>query len=60
MLLVGLSQVWGGVAVRGFFDYQVWEHDRVQVGQGTYQQCRGNACNLGVEMVRIEAAKSVQ
>jgi len=59
-LLTRLSEIWGGVAVRGFLDYQVWEHDRVQVGQGPYQQCRGNECRLGVETVRIEAAKSGQ
>lgn len=59
-LLVRLSEIWGGVAVRGFFDYQTWEHDRVQVGQGKYQQCRGSECQLGVETVRVEAATSAQ
>jgi hypothetical protein len=57
-LLKMLSGLWGGVAVRGYRDWQVWEHDAVQFGQGVYTECTETACQLGIEVMSVE--KSAQ
>ena len=52
--LTTLSDLWGGVAVRGYIDNQTWEHSKVQVGEGTYRECRGGTCHEGVEHYEVE------
>jgi hypothetical protein len=53
-LLKLLSDMWGGVAVRGYRNYQLWERDAVQIGEGVYTECTETVCHYGVEVLRVE------
>lgn len=51
-LLMLLSDLWGGVAVRGYRDYQYWEAGRQQIGHGLYSECSATECKIGIEIFR--------
>jgi hypothetical protein len=48
-----MSDLMGGVAVRGYEDYQKWERGEVQIGVGVYRQCKGGTCHEGIEHAGI-------
>lgn len=49
-----LSELWGGVAVRAYRDYQYWETGSIQIGKGVYTQCVNKQCEYGIEVYQIE------
>jgi hypothetical protein len=49
-----LSELWGGVAVRAYQDFQYWESEDMQIGHSSFMQCARTACHRGIEVLKME------